>query len=354
MSDKRIYPYSIEPKETPAIWGGDALVKHYGKAGDPNAKIGESWECWDENHVRNGPLEGKTIADLRGELGPAFLGDLDPKQIFPILTKIIDAREALSVQVHPDDAYAQRVEHQHNGKTECWYILAADEGAELVYGWAHDTTREEYERRVADGTLGDILRRVPVKAGETYYLPAGTLHAIGAGIQLFETQQASDLTYRIFDWNRVGADGKPRELHVKKAGDVLDYHQGTRNAAETIDYRYEGLDRTALVASKNFNVERVVATDEIASLATEKRPAIVMTLAQPMTIRAGDVALTLEKYQTALVPAAAEWFMVSAVDGRTAPFMLVYPPETTETMVVRLLAAGIEQTRIDSFMAQFR
>jgi mannose-6-phosphate isomerase len=348
-----VYPYSIEPKETPAIWGGDALVKRFGKTGDPNAKIGESWECWDENPVRNGPLEGKTIANLRAELGPKLLGDLDPKQLFPILTKIIDAKEALSVQVHPDDAYAQRVEHQHNGKTECWYILSANEGAELVYGWTRDTTREEYERRVADGTLGEILRRIPVKPGETYYLPAGTLHAIGAGIILFETQQASDLTYRIFDWNRVGADGKPRELNVQKAADVLDYHRETRGAAETIAYRYEGLDRTALIGSKNFIVEHVMATDEIASLATYGRPAIVMTLDHPMTVRAGDVVLTLEKYQTAVVPAAAEWFMVSSVDGRTAPFMLVAPPESTTTMAVRLLAAGVDQDRIDRFMAQF-
>lgn len=353
MSNEAIYPYSIEPKETPAIWGGDALVTHYGKKGDPNDKIGESWECWDENRVLNGPLAGKTIAQLRAELGATLLGDLDPNQLFPILTKIIDARGALSVQVHPDDAYAQRVEHQHNGKTECWYILSADDGAELVYGWTHDTTRKEYEQRVADGTLGDILRRVPVKPGQTYYLPAGTLHAIGAGIVLFETQQASDLTYRIFDWNRVGPDGKPRELAVQKAADVLNYHQGTRNAAETIAYHYEGVDRVALVASRNFFVERVTATDEAASLETEGRPAIVMTLDRPMTLRAGDIALALERYQTALVPAAAQWYTVSAVDGTASPFMLVVPPKSTEMMTVRLLASGIEQDRIDRFMAQF-
>ncbi len=353
MSNDSIYPFAIEPKETPAIWGGDALVKRFGKKADPNAKIGESWECWDENRVLNGPLAGKTIGELRAQLGATLLGDLDPQQLFPILTKIIDARDALSVQVHPDDAYAQRVEHQHNGKTECWYILSANEGAELVYGWNQDTTREEYERRVADGTLGDILRRVPVKAGETYYLPAGTLHAIGAGIILFETQQASDLTYRIFDWNRVGADGKPRELHVKKAADVLDYHQGTRGAVETIAYHYEGLERTALIGSSRFIVERVVATDEVTSLETEGRPAIVMTLEHPITLQAGDVALDLTRYQTALVPAAAQWYTVSAQGGREAPFMLVAPPTSTETMTVRLLAAGIEQDRIDRFMAQF-
>ena len=118
MSNDSVYPFAIEPKETPAIWGGDALVKHFGKNADPNAKIGESWECWDENRVLNGPQAGKTIAALRAQLGATLLGDLDAQQIFPILTKIIDARDALSVQVHPDDAYAQRVEHQHNGKTE--------------------------------------------------------------------------------------------------------------------------------------------------------------------------------------------------------------------------------------------
>jgi mannose-6-phosphate isomerase len=290
---------------------------------------------------------------LRATLGAEFLGDLDPHELFPILTKIIDARDALSVQVHPNDAYAQRVEHQHNGKTECWYILSATPDAELVYGWSRNTTREEYERRVADGTLGDILRRVPVKAGETYYLPAGTLHAIGAGIILFETQQASDLTYRIFDWNRVGSDGKPRELHIKKAADVLDYNRGNRSAVETIAYDFESVARTALVASSRFVVERVVATDEPASLDTAKRPAIVMALDHALALRAGNIELDLDRYQTALVPAAAQWFTVSAVQGRAAPFMLVAPPEHAQAMAVRLLAAGIDQDRIDRFMAQF-
>ncbi len=207
MDDSLLYPYLIDPKLVGAIWGGDALVKRFGKAGDPNEKLGESWECWDENAVLNGTLQTQTLADLRSRLGSAFLGNLDPNRTFPVLTKIIDAHDSLSVQVHPDDEYAQRVEHQPNGKTECWYVIDAQPGAELVLGWNRDTSREEYERRVQDGTLGEILRRVPVRASEVYYLPAGTLHAIGAGIIVFETQQASDLTYRIFDWNRVDAQG---------------------------------------------------------------------------------------------------------------------------------------------------
>src|SRR5581483_817691 len=115
----------------------------YGKRGDPATLIGESWECWDENRVRGGPFAGTTIAELRSVLGTRLMGTLDQRRIFPILTKIIDARQSLSVQVHPDDAYAQRVEHQQNGKTECWVILAAEPGAELVLGWSKPTTRAE-------------------------------------------------------------------------------------------------------------------------------------------------------------------------------------------------------------------
>ncbi|MDP9024568.1 MAG: class I mannose-6-phosphate isomerase [Candidatus Eremiobacteraeota bacterium] len=352
MTDATIYPYILTPKETPAIWGGNALVTRFGKTADPHAKIGESWECWDTNAVRNGCFAGSTVADLRRQLGPALLGNLDADRPFPVLTKIIDARESLSVQVHPDDAYAQRVEHQPNGKTECWYIFSAQDGAELVLGWSRATTREEYERRVADGTLGEILRRVSVAAGDVFYLPAGTLHAIGAGIILFETQQASDLTYRIFDWNRTGPDGKPRELHVDKAADVLDYQAGTAGAVETLAYRFEDLDRVALIADRRFIVERITAGIEPASLATNGRPVIVMALEHPMQVTANETSVTLDPYETALVPAAAQWCTVNAQRDR-ASFMFVTPPEHREIFIAQLLAAGLQQASVDRFVGQF-
>lgn len=348
-----MYPFALVPKLTPAIWGGDALVRKYGKPGDPNAKIGESWECWDDNTISNGPLAGRSIAQLRAQLGAGLLGDLDPNRIFPILTKIIDACDWLSVQVHPDDAYAQRVEHQPNGKTECWYIFSAQPDSQLVLGWTHDTTRAEYERRVADGSLGDILRRVPVKAGETYYLPSGSLHAIGKGIVLFETQQASDLTYRIFDWNRTGPDGKPRELNVKKAGDVLNYHAGTSGALLQIPYSFEGLERTAFIANANFSVERIVANADPASLGTHGRPLIIMALDETLELEGNGVALTLTRYQSALIPAALEWCTVRAGNGASAPFMFVTPPADREMLPIRLLASNVPQAKIDAFMGQF-
>jgi mannose-6-phosphate isomerase len=330
-----LYPYVLEPKETTAIWGG------------------ESWKCWDENRVRNGPLAGERLADLRARLGGLLLGPIDPERIFPILTKIINARDWLSVQVHPDDAYAQRVEGQQNGKTECWYVLDAQPGAELVVGWTRATSRNEYERRVADGTLGELLRRLPVRAGDAFYLPAGMLHAIGAGIVLFETQQASDLTYRIFDWNRVGPDGKPRALHVSKAADVLDYRAGTSGAIESVAYVFESLERTVLIADSHFIVERVVATNEPATLATRDRPLAIVALDEPLTLACDAYEAVLGAYESALVPAGVRFCSVCAQRGDRASFTLVSPPAGENEIAGRLLASGVDQIRVDRFLEQF-
>ncbi len=353
MQSDAIYPYVLDPKLTTQVWGGDELVRIYGKHGDPNARLGESWECWDTDRVTNGELAGLTVADLRGRLGAQLLGDLDAKRIFPVLTKIITAHDWLSVQVHPDDAYAQRVEHQPFGKTECWYVLAAQPKAQIVYGWTRDTSRAEYERRVADGTLGEILRYIDLEAGDTVYIPHGLVHAIGPGLTVFETQQASDLTYRMFDYNRAGLDGKPRELQVQKAADVLNYRAVTAGTLAQVQYRFEGLERTALIADEHFVVERIVAGGEPASMATQGRPLILMSLDVPLELQSGDATVALERYQTALIPAASQWCTVRAAAGDRAPFMFVTPPQNSEELPVRMLAAGISQEQIDSFMEQF-
>jgi mannose-6-phosphate isomerase len=332
-----------------AIWGGDALVRRYGKSGDPSALLGESWECWDENAVASGPDAGQTIAQLRASLGRALTGPADPAQRFPVLTKIIDAREALSVQVHPTDAYAQRVEHQPVGKTECWYILAADPGAELVLGWTHDTDRAEYERRVADGTLGEILRRVPVHAGDAFYLPAGTLHAIGAGIVLFETQQASDLTYRIFDWNRAGADGQPRQLHVAKAGDVLDFRATFPGAITPLVFAANGIERTIAIADPRFSVERIRINRTGAALTTAGRPVAVLAMDAGLTLETDAGMAVLEPWQTALVPAASAAFAF----GTLGDAMLARVDPDLPDLRAAAAGSGVTTAGLDGFFAQF-
>jgi mannose-6-phosphate isomerase len=348
-----LYPYVLQPKLTAAIWGGSELVQRFGKFGDPAQTWGESWECWDANAVLNGPLAGESVAQLRARLGTQFLGDLDAAKIFPVLTKIITARDWLSVQVHPDDAYAQRVEHQQNGKTECWYVLEAQPGAELVMGWSRDTTREEYERRVADGTLGEILRRVPVKAGDAFYMPAGRVHAIGAGVTLYETQQASDLTYRMYDWNRVGADGKARPLHIEKAADVLDYRaMPADHSLEELTYAAEGFSRVALIADAHFLVERVIATETAASMSTRNRPLIITALNEGLELECEGGSAHIAPYETALVPAGATQVSIRST-GTNSPFMCVMPSPPPEALLKRFTDAGLGAALIDRFLAQF-
>jgi mannose-6-phosphate isomerase len=348
----QLYPLLIEPKEVPLIWGGDALVRRFGKHGDPNVPIGESWECWDQNRVAAGELRGSTIAQLRGTFGHDLVGALDPVQIFPILTKLIDARQSLSVQVHPDDAYAQRVEHQPFGKTECWYILDAQSDASIVLGWKRDTTREEYLARVKDGTLGELLRHVPVHRGDVFYLPAGTLHAIGPGIILFETQQASDLTYRIFDWNRVGADGKPRQLHVEKAADVLNYRQSQTGALAGLAYTTDGLARTALVADARFVMERVQLDGIAKPLDLEGMPLAVLALDAAVECRSDDRSMLIAPYASALLPATMSRVSFRAPGG-AGILLTAAPPSDPDALARRLSAAGIGAEPIRTFLAQF-
>jgi mannose-6-phosphate isomerase len=354
QTDRRLAPLPLEPKLSPAIWGGSALVERYGKHGDPSFALGESWECYDANAIASGPFEGTTLATLRTELGAALMGPLDATARFPILTKIIDARDNLSVQVHPDDAYARRVEHQPNGKTECWYILDAAPGAELVLGWNRDTDRAEYERRVADGTLGELLRRVPVKPGDAFYLPAGTLHAIGAGIVLFEVQQASDLTYRIFDYNRKDPNGRARELHVEKAADVLDYRQSHAHALRGLRYQLDGLMRTTLVADPHFIVERVELEENAHGLDLEGQPLVVLALGGPVELEVRGEAVRLEPYASALIPAAMDVLMVRAFDpARPAALLTAAPPRDAYEIERRFNRAAVDVRDSTAFLAQF-
>jgi mannose-6-phosphate isomerase len=313
----KLYPLLLEPKLVPLIWGGDTLVRRYGKHGDPHIAIGESWECWDENRVLNGVHTGKTIAELREELKEELVGSLDSARIFPLLTKIIDAQQSLSVQVHPDDSYARRIEKQPNGKTECWYILETQPDATLVLGWNRDTSRDEYLARVQDGTLGELLHHIPVHSGDVFYVPAGTLHAIGAGIVLFEVQQASDLTYRIFDWNRVGSDGKPRPLHLEKAADVLEYRQ-SRTESHPAAHVPNQNGRTVLMADRYFTLERMECDTHARALDTGNAPTVLMALGTRMVLEANGATVSLPAYCTALLPAALASVTVRAGADRGA------------------------------------
>ncbi len=216
------YPMKIGYVPRSRIWGGDRLIRDFGKKSD-ELPLGESWELTVRadgmSLVENGVYAGKPLGDVLAELGPASVAPEYDGSHFPLLIKLIDATDRLSVQVHPDDVYGRA--DGDAGKTEMWYILDAAPGAELVYGLLDGIDTAAFAAAVRDGRTEECLRRVPVKRGDVFFIPSGLVHAIGAGILLAEIQQNSDLTYRVYDYNRRGTDGKLRQLHVEKALDVI-------------------------------------------------------------------------------------------------------------------------------------
>ena len=215
-------PLFLTPYFRLKIWGGRKLddIFHYDI---PEGKVGEAWIISgykdDASTVTDGPLKGMSLRDVYLK-HPELFGNPEAKE-FPLLVKFLDANDNLSVQVHPDDDYARKVEND-SGKTESWYVMQADPGAYIIYGH-HAKSREELADMIHKGEWDKLLRKVPVKAGDFFYVPAGTIHALTKGCLVIETQQSSDVTYRLYDYDRVGKDGKKRELHTQKSIDVYVY-----------------------------------------------------------------------------------------------------------------------------------
>lgn len=213
----------LKPGFKDYIWGGHRLVEEYGKEFDGEI-LAESWElsCYPDapSTIANGVHAGKTLRQYIEEQGKDVLGtNCGRFEDFPILIKFIDAKADLSIQVHPDNEYALKNEGQY-GKTEMWYVVDAGKDACLYFGFQKEISREEFARRIEEDTLLEVLEAVPVKRGDVFFIEAGTIHAIGKDILLAEIQQNSDVTYRVYDYGRVGADGRKRELHIEKALDV--------------------------------------------------------------------------------------------------------------------------------------
>lgn len=223
-----MYPLKFEPILKSTLWGGEKIVP-YKQIESDRKQVGESWELsgvkGNESVVANGPDRGKTLPEMIARYKEQLLGKANYERFgeeFPLLIKFIDAREDLSIQVHPNDRLAWE-RHKSKGKTEMWYVVDADPGAKLRSGFAREVTPAEYETSVEDNTITDILREYEIHRGDLFFLPAGRVHSIGAGAFIAEIQQTSDITYRIYDFNRRGADGKTRELHTEQAKGAIDY-----------------------------------------------------------------------------------------------------------------------------------
>jgi len=244
------------------LWGGTRLREEYGKKIDLTP-LAETWECSvhpdGPSYVTNGTYKGKTLAEVL-KAHPEYLGTKVEDSELPVLVKFIDAKKDLSVQVHPSDEYAR--EHEgDNGKTEMWYVIDADEGANLIYGFQHEVTEKILRKAVETGTLDKHLQKVPVHKGDTYFVPAGTVHGIGKGILLAEIQESSNVTYRVYDYNRVDKNGKKRELHFGKAVQVMNMRVApdVSQKPRMVKY-YSGCSRELLCRCKYFETERIQVT----------------------------------------------------------------------------------------------
>jgi mannose-6-phosphate isomerase len=218
-------PLTFEPIFMERMWGGRRLESEFGKKLPPNTRIGESWEIVDrleaQSVVANRPLKGKTLHELWTQNRQDIFGDVPETPRFPLLIKLLDAQERLSLQVHPPEEVAGKLGGEP--KTEFWYVAAADPGAELSLGFRELITREQFKRALDKGTVEECIQKIRVKAGDAMFLPGGRLHAVGGRNVLVEIQQNSDTTYRVFEWNRVDAAGKARQLHVDQALQCIDF-----------------------------------------------------------------------------------------------------------------------------------
>ncbi len=262
---ERIYPLTFEPVFRDYIWGGRHLETLFGRE-LPSGIVAESWDISGHpsspTEVASGYWRGRTLNDVLEELGTDLVGTRSAKMLarakFPLLVKLLDANAALSVQVHPDDAYARAHEDGELGKSEMWYVLHAEPDAELVYGLASGATPESFHRAMENNTLEEQLHRVPNAAGDCVHIPPGTVHSLLAGAVVAEIQQNSDTTYRVYDWGRVGEDGEPRPLHIEKALEVIDWQCVEPEKVDPAPIADgEGMERSLLVSDPKFVVERL-------------------------------------------------------------------------------------------------
>lgn len=297
-------PLRFKPAYQTVVWGGRRMEAF--RADLPSGPIGESWDLADHARgmsvVADGPLAGTTLKDLTTRFGAALVGPTYTGGDFPLMVKLIDANDRLSIQVHPDDRLAKELKVGERGKTECWYILS--DGGELFVGTKAGVTKDSFAAAREAGTLADTLNRFVTKAGEFFFIPARTVHALGAGCLIYEIQQTSDVTFRVDDWGRVGLDGKPRPLHIAESLATIDFSAGATQATGDFEVHPDGRVR-ALARCPYFHVD-----EHRTKRLSLRSPscAVVTCLAGHGRLNTADGFAPLTPMTTVLVPAAAgEW-----------------------------------------------
>ena len=345
MSELR--PLHLAPRFAEVIWGGRRLADALGKAVPPDRPIGESWEVFGANAIVDGHWAGLTLDDAarrdgQGILGTRVLAQQAAADGFPLLIKFIDACQPLSVQVHPDDAFARQNEANSRGKTEAWYIIQAPADGALVYGLREGVDAQRVAEGVAAGALHRHLSYLAVRPGDAVFVPAGTVHAIGAGILLYEVQQRSEITYRLYDWGRVGPDGQPRALHVEKALSVLRFPQPLPRATVPLRVSTAGGHVTFLAACRYFALTALEgAIDVVDDGATFVALSVVVGTAR-LSWNGGTEDLALG--ESVVLPAGLGPYRLELSPGGRALRATV--PDLEQDVVAPLVAAGYAEEDI--------
>lgn len=315
---ERIYPLFFVPVYKDYIWGGERIPALFKRSACPKV-CAESWEISDRPEgmsiVSNGMLSGATLHQVVESMPVELLGKGRSDRTFPLLLKIIDAHERLSVQVHPDDAQARQLSAE--AKTELWYILSAEPGARVFAGFNTPTTPSSFESALAEQRVNELLRSVPVEAGDAIYLPGGTVHAIGEGCLILEVQQNSNTTYRVYDWNRVDKNGKPRELHVAEAMKAIHWDKDCARVIKTQPVEKPSVNSIhTIISCQYFTVARLRMANQETVENDGSGFHMLFVAGGAVIIHAGDSVQRAETGTSCLIPAAIPEYRIQPAGGK--------------------------------------
>jgi mannose-6-phosphate isomerase len=345
-----VTPLQFKPILKEKIWGGTALERVLGKAVPPRTAVGESWElsgvAGNESVSISDPYRGTTLGEIVASDPGAIVGGIPRFRGFPLLYKFIDAHAKLSVQVHPDDAQAKALGYGEFGKSECWYIIDAQPGAQVVCGFAHGVDRDQVRDAAASEQILPLLNYIPVSPGDVIFVPGRTVHAVLGGVLFYEVQETADTTFRLFDWDRLDKGGKMRPLHIHESLEILDttWHAFHKIPPVVAD-RTGAFTRSFLVASRHFALEeyRFLAAAEV-SLPVKRSFRVITSCNGRVGLHCGGSPLTLQKGETVLVPACLTQVRIAAEAGATA--LLSCVPDLLSEVVAPLSAKGVSHEAI--------
>jgi mannose-6-phosphate isomerase len=332
-------PFRIEPKFVPRIWGARSLAPLYAEKSNLPEPIGEVWLTGVDCKVASGPFAGKTLGEAWGEMPPEWRGTRFTEPCdFPILVKFIFPNGKLSIQVHPDDAYATAHEQAAGGrgKTEMWHAVSAEPGAHVLVGLVPKARAEHFLKAIETQTLEQIFVHWRVQTGDTFFVPAGTPHTIGPGMVLCEVQEYSDLTYRIYDYGRVDARGKPRELHIEKALEVIEFGRPISGKVSRIHLPGHGMQNSLLTACRYFATERWKITAPTEALSDSQHFDLLVILSGSGDFTWESMPASYRSGECWLVPAALGKFSVNP--NEPSKLLRTYVPD------LAALRANLERT----------